>query len=262
MISTPQVTPLLLFEVVAVVLAALSAMITAAKKNLDFVGTYALAIVTSFGGGTVRDVLLDRRPFFWVSRYEYLIVIFALCLPFVYSRQVHAWSRQLVARGELVDALGLGFFTVVGVTMAQDLKLPWAVAVLMGVITATGGGVMRDLLINEIPVIFRHGTELYTTSAFAGAIVFLVVQRVHNSSAVIASITVAVGLRLYSVWMGASLPRPHWIRTGTFPVASGEHAAPSATASSGASLAAHTPPRAEPTSGSTSAPPTADRRPQ
>ncbi len=208
----------LVFEILAVVLAALSAMITASKKNLDFVGTYALAVVTAFGGGTIRDVLLDRRPFFWVSRAEYLIVIFALCLPFVYSRRVHDWARRLVARGELVDALGLGFFTVVGVTMAQELKMPWPVAVLMGVITATGGGVMRDLLINEIPVIFRHGTELYTTSAFAGAIVFLAIQRLHSPSAVLASVTVAVGLRLYSVWAGATLPRPHWISTGTFPV--------------------------------------------
>ena len=214
----PSVSPLLIFEIVAVVLAALSAMITASKKSLDFVGTYALGIVTAFGGGTIRDVLLDRRPFFWVSRWEYLIVIFALALPFVYSRRVHSWSRQLVARGEFVDALGLGFFTVVGVTMAQDAHLPWAVAVLMGVITAIGGGVMRDLLINEIPVTFRHGTTLYTTSAFAGAIVFIVVQQFHRPSAVIASVSVAVGLRLYSVWAGASLPRPHWISTGTFPV--------------------------------------------
>ncbi len=198
-------------------------MITAAKKNLDFVGTFALAVVTSFGGGTIRDVLLDRRPFFWVSRWEYLVVIFALCLPFVYSRRVHDWSRRLVARGEFVDALGLGFFTVVGVTLAQQAHLPAAVAVLMGVITATGGGVLRDLLINEIPVVFRHGETLYTTSAFAGAIVFLVVQRLHSPSAVISSVAVAVGLRLYSVWAGASLPRPHWISTGTHRVPTAEH---------------------------------------
>jgi uncharacterized membrane protein YeiH len=197
-------------------------MITASKKNLDFVGTYALAVVTSFGGGTMRDVLLDRRPFFWVSRWEYLIVIFALCLPFVYSRRVHDWSRQLVARGEFVDALGLGFFSVVGVTMALDLKLPSTVAVLMGVVTATGGGIMRDLLVNEIPVVFRHGTTLYTTSAFAGALVFTVLQKFHAPFAVFAAVAVAVGSRLYSVWAGASLPRPHWIHTGTFPAATGE----------------------------------------
>ncbi|MHB1095192.1 MAG: trimeric intracellular cation channel family protein [Gemmatimonadaceae bacterium] len=219
------VSPVLVFEVIAVVLAALSAMITAAKKNLDFVGTYALAVVTAFGGGTIRDVLLDRRPFFWVSRWEYLIIIFALCIPFVYSKRVHDFSRRLVARGEFVDALGLGFFSVVGVTMALELRLPSAVAVLMGVITATGGGVMRDMLVNEIPVVFRHGTTLYTTSAFAGAVVFILLEKIHSPLAVIASVTVAVGSRLYSVWSGATLPRPHWMATGAHRIPTGEHKA-------------------------------------
>ena len=153
-----DVSPVLIFEVIAVVLSALSAMITASKKNLDFVGTFALAAITSFGGGTIRDVFLDRRPFFWVSRWEYLLVIFVLCIPFVYSRKVHQWARQLVARGEFVDALGLGFFSVVGVTLALESRMPVVVAVLMGVITSTGGGIMRDLVINEIPVVFRHGS--------------------------------------------------------------------------------------------------------
>ncbi len=219
------VSPVLVFEVIAVVLAALSAMIMAAKKNLDFVGTYALAVVTAFGGGTIRDVLLDRRPFFWVSRWEYLIIIFALCIPFVYSKRVHDFSRRLVARGEFVDALGLGFFSVVGVTMALELRLPSAVAVLMGVVTATGGGVMRDMLVNEIPVVFRHGTTLYTTSAFAGAVVFILLEKIHSPLAVIASVTVAVGSRLYSVWSGATLPRPHWMATGAHRIPTGEHTA-------------------------------------
>lgn len=217
------VSPVLVFEVIAVVLAALSAMITAAKKNLDFVGTYALAVVTAFGGGTIRDVLLDRRPFFWVSRWEYLIIIFALCIPFVYSKRVHDFSRQLVARGEFVDALGLGFFSVVGVTMALELRLPSAVAVLMGVVTATGGGIMRDMLVNEIPVVFRHGTTLYTTSAFAGAVVFILLEKIDSPLAVVASVTVAVGSRLYSVWSGATLPRPHWMATGAHRIPTGEH---------------------------------------
>lgn len=205
-------------------LAALSAMITAAKKQLDFVGTYALALVTAFGGGTIRDVLLDRRPFFWVDRWEYLVVIFVLCVPFVYSRTVGSFARTLVARGEFVDALGLGFFSVVGVELALHAELPSAVAVLMGVVTATGGGIIRDLVINEIPVVFRHGEALYTTSAFAGAVVYILVQRVHAPSAVVASVIVAVTTRLYSVWSGKGLPRPYWFRTGNFKVPTDEHA--------------------------------------
>lgn len=222
-------SPVLIFEVIAVVLAALSAMITASKKNLDFVGTFALAAVTAFGGGTIRDVLLDRRPFFWVSRWEYLLVIFVLCIPFVYSRKVHLWARQLVARGEFVDALGLGFFSVVGVALALEASMPAVVAVLMGVITSTGGGIMRDLVINEIPVVFRHGS-LYTTSALAGSIAFILLEHRHNPSAVVVSVIVAVGVRMLSVWKGTTLPRPHWLRTGNFRVPTGEHeSSPTAT---------------------------------
>lgn len=220
-----DVSPVLIFEVIAVVLAALSAMITASKKNLDFVGTFALAATTAFGGGTIRDVLLDRRPFFWVSRWEYLLVIFVLCVPFVYSRTVHLWARQLVARGEFVDALGLGFFSVVGVTLALESRMPVVVAVLMGVITSTGGGIMRDLVINEIPVVFRHGS-LYTTSALAGSIVYVVLEKRHVPAAVVVSVVVAVAVRMLSVWKGTTLPRPHWLRTGNFRVPTGEHEVP------------------------------------
>jgi uncharacterized membrane protein YeiH len=151
-------SPVLVFEIVAVVLGALYAMTAAAKKNFDFVGTYALAIVVSFGGGTIRDVLLGRRPFFWAERWEYLVVIFVLCIPFVYSRAVHQFAKRVVARGEFIDAVGLGFYAVVGATLALEAKQPAVVAILLGVITSTGGGIMGDVLTNEIPGYFRHGT--------------------------------------------------------------------------------------------------------
>jgi uncharacterized membrane protein YeiH len=206
------VTPVLVFEVVAVVLAALSAMITAAKKNLDFVGTYALAVVVAFGGGTIRDLLLMRRPFFWAERWEYLVVIFVLCIPFVYSRRVHNLAQRVVARGEFVDALGLGFYTVVGCILALQAKQPAVVAILLGVITSTGGGIMGDVLMNEIPGYFRHG-PLYTSSAFIGAVVFVGLDPLGHKVAVPAAVTSAVTLRLISVWLGTTLPRPHWLRT-------------------------------------------------
>ena len=214
-------SPVLVFEIVAVVLGAFAAMITAAKKDFDFVGTYALALVTSFGGGTIRDVLLDRRPFFWVDRWEFLVVIFVLCIPFVYSRPVHDFARRVVARAELVDALGLGFFAVVGCTLAFDAKQPAFVAILLGVITSTGGGIMGDVLINEVPRYFRHGS-LYTTAAFAGAVSFTLLRGLGNGIAVPVAITLAVGLRLYSVWRGASLPRPTWLQTGAHPAVSSD----------------------------------------
>ena len=218
-------SPIVVFEIVAVVLGACSAMITAAKKNFDFVGTYALAIVVSFGGGTIRDVLLDRRPFFWVDRWEYLVVIFVLCIPFVYSRPVHQLAKRVVARGELVDAVGLGFYAVVGCTLAIEAKQPMVVAVLLGVITSNGGGIMGDVLTNEVPAYFRHGT-LYTTAAFAGALAFAMLRGFGNSIAVPVAVSLAVALRLLSLWRGASLPRPTWLHTGAHSVTSGEHRKP------------------------------------
>jgi uncharacterized membrane protein YeiH len=215
-------SPVVIFEVVAVVLGALAAMTTAAKKNLDFVGTFALASVVSFGGGTIRDVLLDRRPFFWVERWEYLVVIFGLCIPFVYLRSVHRLAQRVVARAEFVDAVGLGFYAVVGCTLALDAGQPIVIALLLGVITSTGGGMMGDVLTNEIPGFFRHGT-LYTSAAFAGAVTFVSLRGFGNTIAVPAAVTVAVALRLISVWRGTTLPRPHWLDTGAHTVSSGEH---------------------------------------
>lgn len=218
-------SPVLVFEVIAVVLAALSAMITAAKKGLDLIGTVALALVVAFGGGTIRDVLLDRRPFFWADRWEYLVVIFVLSIPFVYSRAVHGLAVRVVARGELVDALGLGFYTVVGCILAFEAKQPVVVAILLGVITSTGGGIMGDVITNEIPGYFRHG-PLYTSSAFAGAVVFVAFRPLGNGVAVAAAVGTAVVLRLVSVFRGTTLPRPHWLHTGTHAAVPPEAAPP------------------------------------
>jgi uncharacterized membrane protein YeiH len=221
-------SPVVIFEVVAVVLGALAAMTTAAKKNLDFVGTFALASVVSFGGGTIRDVLLDRRPFFWVERWEYLVVIFGLCIPFVYVRRVHRLAQRVVARAEFVDAVGLGFYAVVGCTLALDAGQPIVVALLLGVITSTGGGLMGDVLTNEIPAFFRHGT-LYTSAALAGAGTFVALRGMGNSIAVPAAVGLTVALRLVSVRRGTTLPRPHWLDTGTHGVTrSGESSRPDA----------------------------------
>jgi uncharacterized membrane protein YeiH len=144
-------------EAAAVLVSALSGMITAARKGMDIVGTYCLAVVTAFGGGTLRDLLIDRRPFFWAQHEEHLLVIAVLCVGFVYSRffhaRVHQWHRQAV----LIDAMGLALFTLTGVSFALHKGMPPFVASLVGVITGTFGGVMRDVVSSEIPVVFRPG---------------------------------------------------------------------------------------------------------
>jgi uncharacterized membrane protein YeiH len=222
-IPVPHINPVLLLESAAVVTAALSAMITAAKKEMDLVGVYALAVVTSFGGGAIRDLIIDRRPFFFVERWEYFVVIMGLCVPFVYSRQLYMWSRTLVARADLVDALGLGFFTVSGTALAVRAGMPAIICALLGVITSNGGGVIRDLIINEIPQLFKHG-RLQAVAALFGATIYLGLlhfELTSDSRAAAIAVVVTVALRLTALWQGTTLPRPHWLQTGNWKVPPG-----------------------------------------
>jgi uncharacterized membrane protein YeiH len=214
-----HINPSLLLEGTAVIVAALSAMITAAKKEMDFVGVYVLALVTSFGGGTIRDLLLDRRPFFWVERWEYLVIVLALCVPFVYSRWLYHWATTLVARAQIIDALGLGFFTISGTELAAKAGMPAIICALLGVVTGTGGGVIRDLIINELPALFQHG-RLHATAAVAGAAGYLLLRNFGLDEVVCVSVSVAliVVLRLSALWGGAALPRPNWLDSGRWRV--------------------------------------------
>lgn len=215
MIPVTQVNPVLLLEGAAVVTAALSAMIAAAKKEMDLVGVYALAVVTSFGGGTLRDLLLDRRPFFWVDRWEYLVIVLAMCIPFVYSGRLYRWSTTLVARADIIDALGLGLFTVSGTALAAHAGMPAIICALLGVLTATGGGVLKDIIVMELPELFQHG-KMHAVAALFGASTWLVLREfgVREATCAVVAAALTVVLRLAGLWSGAALPRPHWLRTG------------------------------------------------
>jgi len=200
-------------EAAAVLVCAVSGMIMAARKHMDIVGTYCLAIVTAFGGGTLRDLLIDRRPFFWVSHDQYLLIIFALSVAFVYSRSFYARASRWHRQGVVVDAMGLALFTLTGVTFAVEKGMPLFVASLIGAVTGTFGGVLRDVAAMEIPVIFRPG-ELYAVSAFAGAWVFIGANYLGLATftaGVIASLVV-VALRLASHAFGVRVPDPLWLR--------------------------------------------------
>ena len=190
-------------------------MITAARKRMDIVGTYCLAVLTALGGGTLRDLLIDRRPFFWVDHEEYLVIIVALCVAFAYRPAFHVrasrWHRQDV----LADAVGLALFTLTGVSFALQKGMPPFVASLIGVITGAFGGVLRDIVISEIPVVFRPG-ELYAVSAFSGAWVYLgaLFLRLPLAIATALAFFTIVALRMASVRFGLRVPDPLWLRKG------------------------------------------------
>jgi uncharacterized membrane protein YeiH len=209
---TPHVLTAVL-EGAAVIVSAASGMIAAARKRMDIVGTYCLAAATALGGGTLRDLLIDRRPFFWISHEEYLVVIAVLCVPFVYSRAFHARVRRWHGQAVLIDAMGLALFTLTGVGFAVQKGMPLFVCSLIGVVTGAFGGVLRDVGSAEIPVIFRPG-ELYAVSSFAGAWVLLGASRIGLAPLPAAALAFAaiVCLRLASARFGFRVPDPLWMR--------------------------------------------------
>ncbi len=207
--ALPQLT--LAVEASAVVVMTVSGMVTAARARMDLIGTFTLALVTAFGGGTLRDLLLERRPLFWVANEGYVFATLLLCLAFVYSRRAYDWARVLDRRAVLVDALGLALFSLTGVRYALEAGLPPLAASLMGVVTGTFGGVLRDVLVREIPAIFRPGA-LYAASSFVGCWVVLAgpVLEIPQSWADAAGFATIVLLRMASVRLGVRLPDPHW----------------------------------------------------
>lgn len=193
-------------EAAATLAFALSGVIEAVRKRLDAVGVCVVAFAAAFGGGTLRDLLLDQRPFFWVEQIEYvwaLLVLSVLAVTFMRQHHVAPTERAIL----WPDALGLGLFTAVGADLALALGQPALVAALMGVITATFGGVIRDMLCNEIPRALADHRP-YALWSFAGGWLLVGLDRLAWSHELALAITVAAtaGARLLSVYLDWTVP--------------------------------------------------------
>jgi uncharacterized membrane protein YeiH len=161
-------------EVAGTLAFALSGIVEAARKKLDAVGVCVVAGVAAFGGGTLRDVLLDRRPLFWIEQSWYVWCLLILCIAaMLLMRAKH--FRPTQTSMQWPDALGLGLFAASGTQIALGMNMPALIAVLMGVITATFGGVLRDIVCNEIPTAF-HDHHPYAVCAFAGGWMVVLLQ--------------------------------------------------------------------------------------
>jgi uncharacterized membrane protein YeiH len=162
-------------EIVAILVGAFSGFIEARRKRMDPVGIFTVAFITAFGGGTLRDILLDRRPLFWVIHQEYAILIFVLALiatPLIRTLR-HIVSERMIV---IADGIGLGLFSIVGVAAALNAGMPLFIASMMGVITGIFGGVLRDIVCNEVPMVFRDGKP-YAICAFIGCWMFLLMKQ-------------------------------------------------------------------------------------
>lgn len=193
-------------EILATLAFALSGAMEAARKRLDAVGVCVVAFLAAFGGGTLRDLLLDQRPFFWVRHVDLLWAVLLLCgLAMLLLRQ--RYFEPTARAIQWPDALGLGLFAAVGVDQALLAQLPALVAVLMGVITGVFGGVLRDMVCNEIPTAFRDHRP-YAVCAFAGGWVYVGLLGLGQPGwlALLVCVFITAGLRGLALWRNWQLP--------------------------------------------------------
>jgi uncharacterized membrane protein YeiH len=200
-------TVLTLLEVIGVVAFALSGIIEAARKHFDLVGVVMVGFIAAFGGGTLRDLLLDRRPFFWVEQefWVWALVGVGFALPFFFKARHIAFTERAML---VPDAIGLGAFAAGGTHLALVAGASPLIAVVMGVITATVGGVLRDVLVNEVPRAF-HDHQPYAVLAFAGGwlVVLLSYLDVPENLDVLTGALAIIGLRLAAIKFGWELKR-------------------------------------------------------
>lgn len=194
-----------IIEVLAILVGAFSGFAEARSKKMDVVGVFTVAFITAFGGGTLRDILLDKRPLFWVTHQEYAILIFVLSLIAVPAARM---ARKIVSERVIVfaDALGLGLFSIAGVSEALAAGMPIFIASMMGVITGIFGGILRDIVCNEIPMVLRDGRP-YAICSFAGCWMYLLMQKtgVPPDFSLWSSALVICGLRLLTWAKGVQL---------------------------------------------------------
>ena len=191
------------FDLAGVAVFATSGVLAARDRDLDLLGVIVVAAITAIGGGTLRDLLLDRHPIFWVTDTWYLVVIIASTLLTV--AYVRVWpspgATLLVA-----DALGLALFALSGAQLAEAAQCPPLIVVLMGTMTGVTGGVLRDVITAQVPLILRR--EIYATAAIAGVTVYLALQAlgVPRASAFWVGVIIVVALRLLALRRGLHLP--------------------------------------------------------
>ncbi|MCX4259706.1 MAG: trimeric intracellular cation channel family protein [Muribaculaceae bacterium] len=196
---------LYIVEMVGAFAAAISGIRLASMKRFDWFGAYIVGLVTALGGGTLRDVLLDI-PVFWTRSWDYFAVTG------ISMSVVIAFQKQLVRRLNMLlvfDAVGLAMFTVIGVEKTLAIGLPVWVAIAMGLITGAFGGVLRDILINEEPLIFRK--DIYAMACLLGGVAYGAVMAFGGNAVAcgVACAVVTLTVRVLALRFGWHLPMMH-----------------------------------------------------
>ena len=182
---------------------ALSGIRLAASKHYDWLGGFVCGIAVAIGGGTIRDVMLGIRPFWMLSPIYMICTLFAQCVVIV----CHHYLRRLDTTWFLFDTLGLALFNIAGIQKTLECGFPFWVAIIMGCITGAAGGVIRDVLLNEEPVIFRR--EIYAMACVVGGLTYWLLSWLQVSLyiTVIATFAIVCAIRFLAVRYHISLPK-------------------------------------------------------
>jgi uncharacterized membrane protein YeiH len=195
---------LYIFDLIGVAVFAISGALAAGRRRLDLIGVIIAAAVTAVGGGTIRDLLLDRSPIFWLADARYLVVILlATGATMLYVR----WARVPGIALDVADALGLALFSVTGAQVAERAGMPAISCVLLGAVTGAAGGVIRDVLLAQVPHVLQRGS-LYATAAIAGAGLYVTLARlaVDPVAASLAGMTCVAVVRIAAILWELKLP--------------------------------------------------------
>lgn len=199
----PNFDLILIFDYIGTMVFAISGTLTAAQKRLDIFGAIFIGFVTAIGGGTVRDLMLGNLPVSWIQSNNYFFLILAgILITIIFKKTVLKLRNTLF----LFDTIGIGVFTVIGLEKALAFGISAPIAVIMGLSSAVVGGIIRDTLTNEVPLIFHK--EIYATACITGAIVYLALYHFNVPEIVCESITVVtiIGIRLWAVRYNITMP--------------------------------------------------------
>ena len=172
-------------------------------KKLDIFGVFIIAFVTAVGGGTLRDLLIGNTPVVWMRDYVYVLVIIATVILAVFFRNQLKYLRTSLF---LFDTIGIGLYTMVGIEKGLSAGMLPLMCIALGTMTASFGGVIRDILCNEIPVIFRK--EIYATACIIGGVSYFLLRKLpfNNEYAYAAAILVVIAIRILAVKFRITLP--------------------------------------------------------
>lgn len=193
-----------IIQITGTVVFAISGALTAANKRFDLMGVSIIAFVTALGGGTIRDVLIGAQPVGWMqSKWPLIAVLVGVTLAFIFRKKLQYLRKTFF----LFDAIGLGVFAIGGLEKALSFNIDPIYAIMCAMITGTMGGLLRDVLCNDVPLIFRK--EIYATAALIGASLYLSMDLLGLDSQInsITSILVVIAVRILAVRYKLGLPK-------------------------------------------------------